>query len=94
MSSSTADIVTDVAHLDESSHKRKRDVQDNGDRDQKKVHVEDSRIRIEDLHLDVGKIYTLCRTRKAPLSPRDPAGYLPSRVKLIPRPCLSCSSTC
>jgi hypothetical protein len=52
----------------ESSNKRKREVEDNGDQEQKKVHVEDRRLGIEDLHLDVGKIYLLCRTRKAPNS--------------------------
>ena len=56
---------------DEPSNKRKRDVEDHGDRDQKKVHVEDSRLSIEDLHLDVGKKYLLCRTRKAPFFLRD-----------------------
>ena len=53
---------------DESSNKRKREVEDNGDQEQKKVHVEDRRLGIEDLHLDVGKKYLLCRTRKAPNS--------------------------
>jgi hypothetical protein len=53
---------------EESSNKRKREVEDNGDQEQKKVHVEDRRLGIEDLHLDVGKKYLLCRTRKAPNS--------------------------
>ncbi|TVY56867.1 Mediator of RNA polymerase II transcription subunit 19 [Lachnellula cervina] len=47
---------------DEPSNKRKRHVEDHGDRDQKKAHVEDSRLSIEDLHLDVGEKYLLCRT--------------------------------
>jgi hypothetical protein len=51
---------------EESSNKRKREVEDNGDQEPKKVHVEDRRLGIEDLHLDVGKKYLLCRTRKAP----------------------------
>ncbi len=51
---------------EESSNKRKREVEDNGDQEQKKVHVEDRRLGIQDLHLDVGKKYLLCRTRKAP----------------------------
>jgi hypothetical protein len=66
MSSTTSDLANDGARLEESSSKRKREPEDHGDREQKKVHVEDSRIRIEDLHLDVGKIYSLCRTRKTP----------------------------
>ena len=51
-----------------SSNKRKREVEDVGDQEQKKVHVEDRRLGIEDLHVDVGKKYLLCRTRKAPTS--------------------------
>ena len=66
MSSTGSGFVSDGAHLEESSNKRKRDIDDHGDREQKKVHVEDSRISIEDLHLDVGKKYLLCRTRKTP----------------------------
>lgn len=33
----------------------------------KKVHVEDRELGIEDLHLDVGEKYRLCKTRKAPI---------------------------
>lgn len=64
---------------DEQSNKRKRDIEDNGDRDQKKMHVEDSRASIDDLHLDVGEKYLLCRTRKASPSTRStfsPIGIL------------------
>jgi len=57
---------------EESSNKRKREVEDNGDQEQKKVHVEDRRLGIEDLHLNVGKKYLLCRTRKAPNSLTSP----------------------
>jgi hypothetical protein len=53
---------------EESSNKRKREIEDNGGQEQKKVHVEGRRLGIEDLHLDVGKKYLLCRTRKAPKS--------------------------
>lgn len=53
---------------EEPSNKRKREVDDNGDQGQKKIHVEDRSLGIEDLHLDVGKKYLLCRTRKAPNS--------------------------
>ena len=62
-------MLQDALH-EEVSNKRKRDVEDNGGRDQKKVHVEDSRASIGDLHLDVGEKYLLCRTRKAPTSTR------------------------
>lgn len=61
----TMDIMESQVQGDES-HKRKRDIEDSGDREQKKVHVEDRRLGIEDLHLDVGKKYLLCRTRKMP----------------------------
>ncbi|KFX95348.1 hypothetical protein O988_05838 [Pseudogymnoascus sp. VKM F-3808] len=47
---------------DDLSNKRKREAEDTGDREQKKVHVEERKLCIEDLHLDVGKIYQLCRT--------------------------------
>lgn len=57
-------FAAEVAQLEELSHKRKRDVDDHGDREQKKVHVEAIGPSIEDLHLDVGKKYLLCRTRK------------------------------
>lgn len=78
MSSTTADLSVDGMHLEDSSNKRKRDLEDHGDQEQKKVHVEDSRVRIEDLHLDVGKKYSLCRTRKAPFFLVDlPYSHLP-----------------
>ncbi|KAG0648331.1 Mediator of RNA polymerase II transcription subunit 19 [Hyphodiscus hymeniophilus] len=60
MSSTISGFAADGASLEESSNKRKRDIDDHGDREQKKVHVEDSGIRIDDLHLDVGKKYLLC----------------------------------
>lgn len=56
----------DLIMADDSPHKRKRSVDDSGDREQKKVHVEESKLGIEDLHLDVGKKYLLCQTRKTP----------------------------
>jgi len=63
MSSINSDMVAEmVPQPDESSNKRKRDLEDHGDRDQKKVHVEDDRLTIDDLHLDVGEKYLLCRT--------------------------------
>lgn len=66
MSSTTSDAPREGTHAEEFSSKRKRDLEDHGDREQKKVHVEDSRIRIEDLHLDVGKKYSLCRSPHPP----------------------------
>jgi hypothetical protein len=51
---------------DDTPQKRKRLVEDTGDREQKKVHIEDRRLGIENLHLDVGEKYLLCRTRKTP----------------------------
>jgi hypothetical protein len=51
---------------DESPNKRKRTLDDLGDRDHKKLHLEESKPGIEDLHRDVGEKYLLCQTRKAP----------------------------
>lgn len=42
---------------------------DMGEQGPKKAHLQDPRrLGIEDLHMDVGEKYFLCRTRKAPLS--------------------------
>lgn len=62
-------IDSTTSQIEELSHKRKRSLGDHGDQDQKKVHVEDSRLSIDDLHLDVGPKYLLCRTRKTPFLP-------------------------
>ncbi|TAQ91403.1 hypothetical protein B7494_g359 [Chlorociboria aeruginascens] len=63
MSSLSSENTSEAApQSQELSSKRKRDLEDHGDREQKKVHVEDSRPKQEDLHLDVGKPYLLCRT--------------------------------
>lgn len=51
----------------DSPHKRKRALDDLGDREQKKVQTEDRRLGIDVLHMDVGEKYLLCRTRKASL---------------------------
>lgn len=59
-------MAPEAAHVEEPSNKRKRDIEDNGEREQKKVHVEVSRLSINDLHLDVGEKYKLCRIRKTP----------------------------
>jgi hypothetical protein len=52
----------DVAMADESPNKRKRTLDDLGDRDHKKLHLEESKPGIEDLHRDVGEKYLLCQT--------------------------------
>lgn len=61
---------------EESPQKRKRTLEDGGDRDQKKAHLEDRRLGIENLHLDVGEKYLLCRSRKALPLPGLLSGYL------------------
>jgi len=58
---SISSTMTDTQH-EETSFKRKRDVEDHGSQERKKVHVEDSRLSIEDLHLDVGEKYLVCKT--------------------------------
>lgn len=55
---------TDIAANDDSPNKRKRALEDEGERDSKKVQLEGHRLGIEDLHLDVGEKYLLCQTRK------------------------------
>ena len=57
---------SDVAMTEDSPNKRKRPLDDAGDREQKKVHLEDRKLGIEDLHRDVGQKYLLCQTRKTP----------------------------
>lgn len=55
----------DVVMTDDSPHnKRKRSAEDDGDRAPKKVHVEDHKLGIDDLHVDVGAKYLLCHKRK------------------------------
>lgn len=48
----------------EVENKRKREIDDIGDQKAKKAHIDPDRLRLEDLHLDVGKKYKLCHTRK------------------------------
>ncbi|KAH8888672.1 Rox3-domain-containing protein [Thozetella sp. PMI_491] len=67
-SSIPADMTHDVAMTDESPHKRKRPLEDVGDQEQKKVHIEESDSDIRNLHLDVGVKYLVCKTpRPAPI---------------------------
>ncbi|KAG6013431.1 hypothetical protein E4U43_007294 [Claviceps pusilla] len=49
----------DIMMSDDSAFKRKRPLDDIGDRDHKKVHREGNALGIEDLHLDVGEKYLL-----------------------------------
>lgn len=56
----------DSAMLDESPNKRKRAIDDSGDRDQKKMHFDDAGLGISELHLNVGEKYLLCQIRKLP----------------------------
>ncbi|KAH7166022.1 Rox3 mediator complex subunit-domain-containing protein [Dactylonectria macrodidyma] len=62
----------DAIMADDSPHKRKRSVDDSysGDHEQKKIHLEESKLGIEDLHLDVGKKYLLCQTPHLESLPR------------------------
>jgi len=64
-----SNMAHDGSSTDESPQKRKRALDDLGDREQKKVHIEDHRLGIEALHENVGEKYLLCRSRKAPFTP-------------------------
>ncbi|KAI1486378.1 Rox3-domain-containing protein [Biscogniauxia mediterranea] len=62
---------SDTIMTDDLTHKRKYPFEEMGDHEHKKVHVEDPRkIGIENLHLDVGEKYLLCRTPHSVASPR------------------------
>ncbi|KAI1075847.1 Rox3-domain-containing protein [Whalleya microplaca] len=64
------DTSHDITMTDDYSHKRKYPFEDTG-HEQKKVHLEDPRkIGIENLHLDVGEKYLLCRTPHSGSVPR------------------------
>jgi hypothetical protein len=67
-SSLPSEMAHDTVMGEDSPHKRKRAAGDIGDRAQKKVHVEGRNLGIDDLHLDVGEKYLLCRTRKTPFN--------------------------
>ncbi|CRK29741.1 hypothetical protein BN1723_003610 [Verticillium longisporum] len=56
------DTSHDYAMGDDTPQKRKRSIGDVGERDQKKPHVEDGKLDIDDLHQDVGEKYLLCQT--------------------------------
>ncbi len=79
-------MAADGPAADESPQKRKRPLDDDGDRDQKKVHIEDRRLGIDALHENVGDKYLLCRTRKTPFRP-SPQTPLSPRPLLPPARC-------
>ena len=56
----------DATMTDAYPTKRKYPFDDAGDHEQKKVYLENRRVGIENLHLDVGEKYLLRSTRKAP----------------------------
>ncbi|EHA51535.1 hypothetical protein MCOR27_004226 [Pyricularia oryzae] len=60
----------DIIMGDDTPQKRKRALEDGGDRDHKKAHIEDRRLGIENLHMDVGEKYLLCRTQHVSSFPR------------------------
>ncbi|KAJ3574606.1 hypothetical protein NPX13_g4304 [Xylaria arbuscula] len=61
----------DTSMMDVSSNKRKYSFDETGVHGHKKVHLEDPRkIGIQDLHMDVGEKYLLCRTPHSISSPR------------------------
>ncbi|KAK1760702.1 mediator of RNA polymerase II transcription subunit 19 [Echria macrotheca] len=67
-SSIPSDMAQDVI-MEDTPKKRKRPTDDVGERDQKKVHIEDRRLGINNIHLDVGPKYLLCRTPHPPSRP-------------------------
>lgn len=61
----------DIAMMGVSSNKRKNSFDDTGAREHKKVHLDDPRkIGIQDLHLEVGEKYLLCKNPSSVSSPR------------------------
>ncbi len=63
----------DGGPAEDSPQKRKRPLDDLGDRgDSKKAHTGERALGIDSLHENVGELYLLCRTRKTPL----PVAYL------------------
>lgn len=61
-------IENDEVEHNEVSMKRKREVDDTGDREQKKVHVEDSTNDVEVLHEDDESRFLFLQNRKTPFS--------------------------
>jgi len=75
--------MAETTHAEELSNKRKRLLEDTGEREQKKVHLEDSEVSIKDLHLNVGPKYLLCKSRKAPFFPIIP--LIRHSIALVPQ---------
>ncbi|KAI1645109.1 Rox3-domain-containing protein [Daldinia loculata] len=61
-SAQPTDMSHDTAVADAYSAKRKYPFDDTGDHEHKKVNLENRRVGIENLHLDVGEKYLLCST--------------------------------
>ncbi|KAI0391270.1 Rox3-domain-containing protein [Xylariaceae sp. FL0594] len=67
----SSDNPQDITMTDVHSNKRKCAFDDTGLPEHKKVHLDDPRkIGIQDLHMDVGEKYLLCRTAHSISSPR------------------------
>lgn len=88
----TSPLTVDVnmnGHNDDGSLKRKREFGDSGEHKDKKLHVEDRKPSISDLHIDVGKIYQLCRTRKYPYFSKPAASKLARTSRVLPLLCMN-----
>src|SRR5262245_48572943 len=59
--SQPSDIPHDLAAGEDSPQKRKRALEDVGDREKKKLHLDGTKLSLNDLHLEVGEKYLLCR---------------------------------
>ncbi|KAI1377267.1 Rox3-domain-containing protein [Hypoxylon crocopeplum] len=68
-SAQAGDMPHDTTMTGAYSTKRKYPFDDAGDHEQKKVHFEERRVGIENLHTDVGEKYLLCSTRYSPAWP-------------------------
>ncbi|KAL2068451.1 hypothetical protein VTL71DRAFT_16549, partial [Oculimacula yallundae] len=66
MSSIVNDTSFETGFQEDSSLKRKREIDDQGEQEKKKLHVEEPEslhsLTLNDLHLDVGEKYYLCKT--------------------------------
>ena len=76
-------------HNDDGFLKRKQEFGDSGEHKDKKLHVEDRKPSISDLHIDVGKIYQLCRTRKYPYFSKPAASELARTGGVPPLLCMN-----
>ncbi|CZT12738.1 hypothetical protein WAI453_005529 [Rhynchosporium graminicola] len=92
MSSNPTEMSFETGFHEDSSLKRKREVDDQGEQEQKKkVHVEEPEslhsLTINDLHLDVGEKYYLCKTPHPAQGIRHDSGIVraPLREDLFER---------